>query len=463
MPLQVGLLTAQSFIRGFASVGGGSVVLFLVAASLWFILASGGQGVEAWPRFLQALYALPPIIVGPGFVAGAVSSPILFILGFIHLNRVRRNPPTDAVIGPDGIRVLGTDLSLRWDEIVPHRTEVVITQEPKLSVANVLSRMQSVTSQSDDLEDPDREEEVLVTVGRLMVPLADGDVLTLAKADNLMEMDSLDALCETVQAAAADEPPPDTDPPPTVGGDVQVLVCTNCSAPVHPEDVETVICEHCASPVAVPRALREQVRAAGQVAKGRRETHEVVRDLVNQPGADGTRRLVQIATAVAGASWVLMWLLVAGLWAAGALTLVTLLLMAGTALALSYALYHVMRLHMTSRGALRLLTLRFGARPPDREGDPHQCRTCGAPLRAVPEQMVVRCVYCDTDNILDLDLRRQAPADEDGSMDLEEVMAERRMERKRFLSRAGATLAGTLVGALCTMVAIVQGFLTRSV
>jgi DNA-directed RNA polymerase subunit RPC12/RpoP len=462
MPLQVGLLTARSFVRGLSSVGGGSLVVFLVATTLWFVLSSGGEGVEDWPRFLGSLYHLPTVVVGPAFVVGVVAGPLLLILGSIHLSRVRSNPPTDAVIGPGGIRVLGRDLTFDWEQIVPSRTEVVITEEPKLSIGNVLSRAQSAMNQGEELEalmdeGGSEEELALVTVGRLMTPLADGDIVTVAKADDRIEMESLEALCETVRAVDEGGPPA----PRSRQGDVQILACENCSAPVRPEDAESVSCPHCGSRIPVPQPLRERVRAARRVAERRRDTQQVVRDLVSQPGADGTRRLVQLATIVAAASWVVTWVLVAVLWLAGALTLVALLLLAGTAFALTWALYFVLRLHMTSRGALRLLTLRFGARPPAREGDSHQCRTCGAPLEAGADEMVVKCVYCDADNILPLDLRRESLASEGDALDLDEVMDERRRDRKRYLSMAGATLGGTLVGVLCSIAAIVQGVMTR--
>jgi hypothetical protein len=44
-------------------------------------------------------------------------------------------------------------------------------------------------------------------------------------------------------------------------------------------------------------------------------------------------------------------------------------------------------------------------------GDGYACRSCGAPLATRSDRLVVPCVYCGSDNVLGIDLRRDvAPA-----------------------------------------------------
>jgi hypothetical protein len=45
----------------------------------------------------------------------------------------------------------------------------------------------------------------------------------------------------------------------------------------------------------------------------------------------------------------------------------------------------------------------FAAAPPAVEGAPPSCRQCGAPLSVRPDDVLVRCVYCDTESIVILD------------------------------------------------------------
>jgi hypothetical protein len=45
----------------------------------------------------------------------------------------------------------------------------------------------------------------------------------------------------------------------------------------------------------------------------------------------------------------------------------------------------------------------FAARPPKAPGEPPNCRQCGAPLSVEPDDVVVRCIYCETESIVRLD------------------------------------------------------------
>jgi hypothetical protein len=46
--------------------------------------------------------------------------------------------------------------------------------------------------------------------------------------------------------------------------------------------------------------------------------------------------------------------------------------------------------------------LAFAARPPAAPGEPPNCRQCGAPLSVRPDDILVRCIYCDAESIVRL-------------------------------------------------------------
>ena len=45
----------------------------------------------------------------------------------------------------------------------------------------------------------------------------------------------------------------------------------------------------------------------------------------------------------------------------------------------------------------------FAASSPSASGEPPNCRQCGAPLSVQPDDVLVRCIYCEADNIVLLD------------------------------------------------------------
>jgi len=45
----------------------------------------------------------------------------------------------------------------------------------------------------------------------------------------------------------------------------------------------------------------------------------------------------------------------------------------------------------------------FAARPPSAPGEPPNCRQCGAPLSVQPDDIVVRCIFCEAESIVRLD------------------------------------------------------------
>ncbi len=107
-------------------------------------------------------------------------------------------------------------------------------------------------------------------------------------------------------------------------------------------------------------------------------------------------------------------------------------------------------MYVADRIAVRHLALHASARRPLSAGDPYGCRNCGAPLepKGPAEGIVVRCVYCDADNVLGLDLRPQARDAEPERRAIERALERRGDERRAGWWRIAA--AGS-VTVLCLL------------
>ena len=76
---------------------------------------------------------------------------------------------------------------------------------------------------------------------------------------------------------------------------------------------------------------------------------------------------------------------------------VWLLLIPAQLLAANIAMKNVLVSGATNVGAA------FAASPPSTPGEPPNCRQCGAPLSVSPDDVVVRCIYCEAESIVQLD------------------------------------------------------------
>ncbi len=103
---------------------------------------------------------------------------------------------------------------------------------------------------------------------------------------------------------------------------------------------------------------------------------------------------------------------------------------------------------MVGRAALRLVALSFHAAPPTREGDPHECRVCGAPLADGPEKVVVLCAYCRAENITDIDLRPKAGVAAEQASGLEATLDERLRTKRRYRFLSLISVALLVIGAV---------------
>ena len=81
----------------------------------------------------------------------------------------------------------------------------------------------------------------------------------------------------------------------------------------------------------------------------------------------------------------------------GLLLFVWFILVPAQVLAANIAMKNVLVSGATNIGAA------FAASPPSALGEPPSCRQCGAPLSAEPDDVLVRCIYCETEIIVRLD------------------------------------------------------------
>ena len=182
------------------------------------------------------------------------------------------------------------------------------------------------------------------------------------------------------------------------------LQCVACNAPLVVVDVPSLACRYCGAINAVPEVYREELRLARDLDQAtRRAIEEWARlDRIKVPR--------WWFVCAASAPFVLM---AGGLGIVLAIGLVR--LVSGTALPLlvgvcvwlplipaqAVAAKVAMRNLLVS-GAARVGAA-FAAIPPSAPGEPPNCRQCGAPLSVGPDDILVRCVYCEAESIVRLD------------------------------------------------------------
>jgi hypothetical protein len=181
------------------------------------------------------------------------------------------------------------------------------------------------------------------------------------------------------------------------------LLCANCNAPLVVVDAPTLACRFCAFRNAVPEVYREELRLARNL------------DATTRKATEQWLRLAQIKVsrwwliAAAMTPFVLMTvglttLLVAALLRVvsgealpGLLPYVWITLIPAQLLAANVAMKNVLVSGATNVG------LAFAASPPSAPGEPPACRQCGAPLSVQPDDVLVRCIYCEAESIVQLD------------------------------------------------------------
>jgi len=181
------------------------------------------------------------------------------------------------------------------------------------------------------------------------------------------------------------------------------LQCVKCHAPLVVVDAPTLVCRFCGASNAMPLVYREELRLTCDLDSATREAVEqwlrLARIKVRRwwlicaaiaPFVLLTGSLVIILSAALLhlTSVSVVPTLLAGAW----LTLIPAQLLAA-----NVAMKNVLVSGATNVGAA------FAASPPSAQGEPPNCRQCGAPLSVQPDDVLVRCIYCETESIVRLD------------------------------------------------------------
>ena len=181
------------------------------------------------------------------------------------------------------------------------------------------------------------------------------------------------------------------------------LQCVSCNAPLVVVDAPSLVCHFCGATNVMPPAYREELRLTRDLDSATRQAAEQWRRLAQIK----VRRWWLICAAITPfglLSGGLMVVLIAGLLQAVSgqtipwlLLYVWLPLIPAQLIAANVAMRNVLVSGAANIGAA------FAAQPPSAPGAPPNCRQCGAPLSVQPDDVVVRCIYCEAESIVQLD------------------------------------------------------------
>lgn len=181
------------------------------------------------------------------------------------------------------------------------------------------------------------------------------------------------------------------------------LQCVECHAPLVVVDAPSLVCRFCGASNVMPGVYREELRLTRDLDSATRQAAEQWLRLAHlkvprwwlicaaiAPFVLLTGSLVILLTAgllrmVSGHA---MPALLVGVW---------LLLIPAQLLAANIAMKNVLVSGAANIGVV------FAAYPPLNSGEPPDCRQCGAPLAVQPDDVLVRCIYCTAESIVQLD------------------------------------------------------------
>lgn len=280
--------------------------------------------------------------------------------------------------------------------------------------------------------------------------------LVLAEAEG-DEIASLEQLRDSILGTIA----PPGEPPPLPQ---EVLTCPSCASPQVPIDAPRMPCSSCGHEIDVPAELQQRVRASRELGESGGTPAALVQALVDQPSgrragvviAAGRKLMVWIQPVAIGL-WIAMYVHSTGWDAQAGGTAVVrvapnddglflydlglLALVVVGAFAIAWSVGHA---YIGNRQALRMLVDHFGAVAPAKPGAASTCRHCSAPLPA-SSVLLVRCVYCATENVLGVDPRPAAMRHKQDTLDLRRAL---RRRRRAQLQRWFVIPLAALLGAV---------------
>lgn len=400
VPLQLGTSALTSLVLTAAYFIPGSVLVGVPATVLW-LLDVGDLGDAGGYIFL------------PGAIVLGIS--------WKYLLRARTQRPSDLLLTADGFELRGG----------PHSGERVAWSE--LSKVTLEAGKKSQQKEDDDSD----LKQLCVYRGSKRFELA-------AAADS-GEQRSLVELARTLEAGRGALP--DYQKRTAEKDDATaLLVCPSCAAAVPPADEATVVCTFCQAVVPVGDEVRKRLRDARDVAQ--RPDRDVAR-LLDQPGAGRLSALLGLGAVFMLSAWPTALVLATYNYNKGHFTAASVGWLGLSVVACVFGVFGIIRAALVDRTALRLVALDFGAIPQG-AGKPYLCRRCLAPMDPKSEQVLVSCVYCGSDNVLGIDLRRDARVARAEAKSLARAMLRRAKERRRWrgVSIADAVLVVVAVYSL---------------
>lgn len=233
------------------------------------------------------------------------------------------------------------------------------------------------------------------------------------------------------------------------GDEVETLACTSCGAPVSPDDRAEVTCAACTKLVAVPETLRERVRVSRLAPPLAAMRTRAITDMTELPDARTTGILLRALGWMMLLAWPAMFLALAYAHVELGVGVVALALVTG--IAMDVAIYYAMLPRVVVRQAFPVALEQFAARAGGH--DTPLCRHCSAPLPAVDDATtIVRCVFCDADNLLGRELVRALPALASEARELEPAARAWRDDRRRSRMLGGIGLVVLATGVAMSVI-----------
>ena len=179
--------------------------------------------------------------------------------------------------------------------------------------------------------------------------------------------------------------------------------CANCNAPLVVVDAASLDCRFCGAANVVPPAYREELRLTRDLDSATRQAAEqwlrLARIKVSRWSLIGatTAPFVLMTGSLMIVLSAGLLRVVSGEVLPGLLLWAWVILVPAQLLAANIAMKNILVSGATNVGAA------FAATPPATPGAPPNCRQCGAPLSVHPDDVVVRCIYCEAESIVRLD------------------------------------------------------------
>ena len=181
------------------------------------------------------------------------------------------------------------------------------------------------------------------------------------------------------------------------------LQCVNCNAPLVVVDAPSLVCRFCGAVNVMPQVYREELRLTRDLDSATRQAAEQWLRLAQIKVPRWQLICAAIAPFVLMSGSLMILLIVALLRVVSVHTIPMLLsfawltLIPAQLLAANVAMKNVLVSGATNVGAA------FAASAPSAPGEPPNCRQCSAPLSVRPDDVLVRCIYCEAESIVLLD------------------------------------------------------------